>query len=194
MRHYEYQWGMTSWKSTSVWNLFFNDQREKGRPRQNQFSNNRLLIDLLIDLSWYTSYFQSFQMLCNNKPSYLFYRFYWFFNDFIHFVGFLTSFQQVFTHRACLFEAPRDVQYRPSPIVGGSHDRCIQPRGCFILETLKILKIGKNLPKSMRPYLLFQRWYWDQTPHDWSLIPGVKRSKGHRTLNIILSRETLFFS
>ena len=50
---------------------FVNDRREKSRPRQTQFSNNRLLIDMLIDLSWYTNYFQSFQM-CNNKPSYLF--------------------------------------------------------------------------------------------------------------------------
>ena len=48
------------------WNLFVKDRREKSWPRQNQFSNNRLLIDLLIDLSWYTSYFQSFQMLRNN--------------------------------------------------------------------------------------------------------------------------------
>ena len=37
-------------KIETYWNFFFNDQREKNRPRQNQFSNNRLLIDLLIDL------------------------------------------------------------------------------------------------------------------------------------------------
>ena len=55
---------------------FVNGRREKSRPRQNQFSNNRLLIDLLIDLSWYTSYFQSFQMLCNNITQLISYT-YW---------------------------------------------------------------------------------------------------------------------
>ena len=43
-------------------------------------------------------------------------------------------------------EALRDVQYRPSPIVGGHTTFVFNRGGVFILETLIIFKIRKKMP------------------------------------------------
>ena len=109
---------------------------------------------------------------------YRFYLFYWFFTDFIDFstilslfVGFLTSFayfQQFLNkfspiYRTYVFLKRRVMYNIDQVLLWGVTRPLYSTEGCFYSRNTENFLNRKKLPKSMRPYLPFQGWYWDQT-------------------------------